>query len=91
MHLLPKIVARLGQKVQEMAFSGEVVTAVPLSTAELNKIETACKKRLQREVKLQNRVDPAILGGLIIKFHDLVIDESLRRKLKRLQEKAYEF
>lgn len=65
----------------------EVVTAVELSSGLQKKFETVLKKAYGlSQVSLQNRVDPGILGGAIIKIHDKVIDGSFVGKLETLRK-----
>ena len=45
------------------------------------------EKRFGRRVRLQTAVDPALLGGAVVRAGDLVIDGSLQSRLERL---AYE-
>ena len=49
--------------------------------AALNK---ALKQKLQREIKLETDVDRALIGGVIIKAEDTVIDDSIRGRLSKL-------
>ena len=47
---------------------------------------TALTKRLQRTVELQCEIDPELLGGVIVRAGDLVIDGSISGKLTRLKD-----
>jgi F-type H+-transporting ATPase subunit delta len=47
-------------------------------------LTAALKKRLQREVRLHCSVDPALIGGAVIRSGDLVIDGSIKARLERL-------
>jgi F-type H+-transporting ATPase subunit delta len=63
----------------------EVISAVPLSSEQ----EQAVKERVitmtnAREVELSQKVDPSLIGGVIIKVGSQVIDASLRGQLRRL-------
>ncbi|NJL62054.1 MAG: F0F1 ATP synthase subunit delta [Methylacidiphilales bacterium] len=63
----------------------EVISAVPLSSEQ----EQAVKERVitmtnAREVELSQKVDPNLIGGVIIKVGSQVIDASLRGQLRRL-------
>ena len=62
----------------------EVISAVPLDAAQADKLRQALDKRLKRRVRMQNRVDAALLGGAVIRAGDLVIDGSLKGRLERL-------
>lgn len=64
----------------------EVITAVPLDEAS----ERAIVERLRemtgaREIRLETRVDPAIIGGMIARVGDLMIDGSTRTRLVQLK------
>lgn len=68
----------------EGTIEAEVVSAQPLSAGQSARIAAALKRRLSKEVKLGNRVDPALIGGVMIRAGDLVIDGSARGRLERL-------
>ena len=61
-----------------------MVSATAVSDAQLKTIAAALKKRLGREVTLSTRLDPALVGGIVIRAGDLVIDGSVRGKLVAL-------
>ncbi len=61
-----------------------VTSAKKLTKAEEDAISKALKKRLGRDVKLKVSVDDALLGGAIIQAGDLVIDGSLKGRLKKM-------
>lgn len=61
-----------------------VITFDELSNAQQEQLKLALKKRLQRKVTLDIKINKAILGGIIIKAGDLVIDLSVRGKLHEL-------
>jgi F-type H+-transporting ATPase subunit delta len=60
-------------------------TAVPLSRTDADKLEMSLSKRLGREVRLDTRVDGAILGGLVLRMGDRVIDASVATRLRQLR------
>lgn len=62
----------------------EVVSATVLSSAQQDKLIAALSQRLARKVKLNCSVDPTVVGGMLIKAGDMVIDGSVRGKLDRL-------
>lgn len=65
--------------------AAEVVSARPLSQAQTEAIAAALKAALSREVAVETRVDPALIGGLIVRVGSRMIDNSLSTKLRRLQ------
>lgn len=62
----------------------EVVAAQALSPEQLNAVTAVLKKAVGTDVALSTRVDPQLLGGLIVKVGSRMIDFSLSTKLKRL-------
>ena len=71
---------------QEMTVDVELSTAFELKEDVVNKITQALKTRLNREIKLQTRVDKYLIGGAVIRAGDTVIDSSVRGKLTKLAE-----
>jgi len=67
--------------------SGEITTAIPLDDATLSRLATELSRVTGKSVQLFQRVDPAILGGAIIKVGEQIIDGSLRRKLDQIKER----
>ncbi|MDN5848765.1 MAG: F0F1 ATP synthase subunit delta, partial [Nitrococcus sp.] len=64
----------------------EVVSAFKLSAKYAHAITQSMAKRLDREVDLTVRIDQSIIGGVIIRAGDLVIDASLRGRLQQLAQ-----
>jgi len=63
----------------------EVTTAQPLSEQQVAQLTETLTTSVGKDVKLDARVDPAILGGLIIKIGSRMIDSSLRTKLTAIK------
>jgi F-type H+-transporting ATPase subunit delta len=68
----------------------EVTTAVPLEDKEREIISNHIGKIMGGKVSLDLRVDPTILGGLIARIGDTLIDGSVRQNLDRLGKKLSE-
>ncbi len=68
----------------EKEITVDVVSANALTADYQKKLSAALSQRFAREVKLNCSVDPAVVGGMLIKAGDLVIDGSVRGKLDRL-------
>ena len=84
--LLPEIAARYEQlrAEAERVIDVTVTSAVALSDAQRAAITRALGKRLEREVRLHCSLDPALIGGAVVRAGDLVIDGSVRAGLSQL-------
>ncbi|TAK98651.1 MAG: F0F1 ATP synthase subunit delta [Rhodospirillaceae bacterium] len=65
--------------------TADVVSAVPLSDAQVNAIAAALKSTAGRSVAVNTKIDPSILGGLIVRIGSRMVDSSLKSKLQRLK------
>ena len=65
--------------------SAEVTSADTLSSQHLDELKAAIKASVGQDVQLSTRVDPAILGGLIVKVGSRMVDNSLKTKLQNLK------
>jgi len=63
-----------------------VTSAHALSPAEQNDITVAMTKRLGTKVDLSLEVDSALIGGVVIRSGDTVIDASIRGRLNQLRQ-----
>lgn len=68
----------------EGSIEAELISAYEVSEAQQKTIAESLKKRLGRDVKLDMKIDKDLLGGVIIKAGDLVIDGSIRGRLEQL-------
>jgi len=68
----------------EARVEAEVISASAVGADQLKTIAAALKQRLGRDVTLATRLDPSLVGGIVIRAGDLVIDGSVRGKLKAL-------
>ncbi|MDX1802633.1 MAG: F0F1 ATP synthase subunit delta [Alcanivorax sp.] len=64
----------------------ELVSAFDLDDAAVEKLVAALKKRLGQDVNVSTSVDQGLIGGVIIRAGDTVIDGSVRGRLNRLAE-----
>src|SRR2546430_14182260 len=62
-------------------------TAIPLSRSDADKLEASLTRRLDRQVRLDTRVEPAIIGGLVLQIGDRVIDASVATRLQQLRRR----
>ena len=63
----------------------EVTSARALSDGEVSELRAALKSKLGRDARLDAKVDPSLLGGLVVKAGSRMIDSSLRTKLEGLR------
>lgn len=64
----------------------EVATAVPLEEGEQDKLTRRLGDLLGKEIVLSTRVDPSLIGGLIARVGDKLIDGSTKSRLLSLRE-----
>lgn len=63
----------------------KVAAAVPMSDEQRDKLTANLKDLLKQEPVLDVRVDPDLLGGLVVQVGDSVIDTSVRTRLQSLR------
>lgn len=86
--LIGLVARRLGQLVHLKQGIVEVVvtTAVPLDDRQVQDLRTQLQEMLKTEVKLDARVDSEILGGMVARVGDRLIDASMRNRLEGLRK-----
>jgi F-type H+-transporting ATPase subunit delta len=65
--------------------SAQVIVAEPLSEAHRNEITDTLHAVTGKSVKVDVKVDPSIIGGLVVKLGSRMVDSSLRTKLNALK------
>jgi len=85
--LLPDIAALFEElkRESERVLKVTVRSAVPFANGQADAMKAALKKRFGRDIELEQRVDPAVIGGAVIDAGDMVIDGSVRGRLARLE------
>jgi F-type H+-transporting ATPase subunit delta len=63
----------------------EVTVAEPLKDEHLDALRSALKSVSGKDIDLSIKVDPAIIGGLVVKFGSRMVDTSLRTKLNAIR------
>lgn len=74
---------RLAAKRGEL--SATVASAVPLSQAQQDALVSALKSAFGGTVAVDVTVDPALLGGMVVKVGSRMVDSSLKTKLQHLK------
>jgi F-type H+-transporting ATPase subunit b len=79
-----KVVVLEGEQVKGAA--AEVTSALPLTNAEQDTVKSDVLKKLGTSASVTFRVDPTILGGLVVKVGDRVVDGSVAGQLQGLRQ-----
>ncbi len=86
-HSLPEVADRYQEMLD--AHRGieraEVVSAVPLDDAQRDSVADMLERTSGKEIRLSARVDPEILGGMVIRVGDRVMDGSARTRLQSMR------
>lgn len=64
----------------------DVTAAFELTEEQQQKLAEALSKKLERQVSLSTQADQALIGGVIVRTGDMVIDASVRGKLEKLAD-----
>ena len=65
--------------------SADVTSAHPLTEPQLQALKDQLKSTVGRDITIQSKVDPSLLGGLVVKVGSRMIDSSLRTKIEQLK------
>jgi F-type H+-transporting ATPase subunit delta len=87
--LLPTLAESFADRVREAQGIdlAEVTTAVALGAGERSAVEAWLQERTGRRIEMQTRVDPSILGGVVARVGDQLIDASVRGRLEALRRR----
>ena len=66
--------------------TAEVTSAFPLSETQIDEIRKQLKDRAGHSIKITAKVDPSILGGLIVRMGSQMIDSSIKTRLNTLSQ-----
>jgi len=82
--IIDKLVARAAAERHEAV--AEVRTAFPIDEARRQKLAEALGNATGKHVTVKVTVDPSVLGGVVARVGDTVIDGSVRHRLEQLRE-----
>jgi F-type H+-transporting ATPase subunit delta len=69
---------------------GELTSAAPIAPATVKAIEDNLSKVTGKKVQLTERVDPALIGGVVARIGSTVYDGSVKTQLERLRHELVE-
>jgi F-type H+-transporting ATPase subunit delta len=87
-----RVLPHLARELQELAdgregvVRAEVTTAVPISDAYFGRLQTQLERFTGKRVVLDRKIDPSLVGGVVTRIGDRVIDGSLRTRLDSLRD-----
>jgi F-type H+-transporting ATPase subunit delta len=86
--LLPDIAALFEElkRESERVLKVTLRSATEIPAAQADAIKVALAKRFGRNIELDQRIDPSVIGGAVIDAGDVVIDGSVRGRLVRLEQ-----
>lgn len=84
---LPAIIQSFEQYSQSetRTISSEVTSAIELNDEQQQRITAELRERYGNRVEVRFSVDPSLIGGLIIRVGDQVVDTSLRTRMSSIQ------
>ena len=88
LELIPEVTEIYEQRRadEEKVLEVELISAIELSETQSDAFESALAKRFARDIELTQVVEPELIGGVIVRAGDTVIDNSVRGKLNKMQE-----
>lgn len=87
LRLLPEIATLLREMndAKKGLVRVEVTVAAPLSEGFYGRLQTTLEKLTNKRVMLDKKQDPALIGGVVLRIGDMVLDSSLKTRLEGLK------
>lgn len=85
--VMPEVIETYGALLAEHKgeVGAELVSAVPLSDDQMELLKKQLSGSMGQQISLTARVDPGLLGGVVVRVGSRMLDASLRTKLRRLE------
>ena len=85
---LPAIIDRFVElaAAEQRRAVAEVRSAIELTPDQTERLRGALNRATGKEVEVKVVIDPSVLGGIVARVGDLVIDGSVRHRLEQLRE-----
>ncbi len=65
-----------------------VTTAEPIEESVRKRIEKSLSTKLGKQIQLESRVDPSVIGGMVVRIGDTVYDGSVQSQLSQVRSRA---
>lgn len=84
--VLPLIARAFARRLadQRGEMTAEVISAQPLKDHQIVAIKASLRDSYKRDIRLETKVDPTLIGGLVVKAASRQVDTSIRSKLQAL-------
>jgi F-type H+-transporting ATPase subunit delta len=88
MDVLPQILVELRRMVEELEGIERVEVTSPagLSAAQRDQLSAAIAAKTGKKIELEEKIDPAVLGGMVVKVGSTVYDGSVRTQIHQIRE-----
>jgi F-type H+-transporting ATPase subunit delta len=88
MAVLPGIVEELVRRIDQRAgrLRAEVTSAAPLSSIDTSRIQRALEQMTGKKVTVETKVDPTIIGGVVTRIGNIVLDGSVKNQIDKMRE-----
>ena len=88
MNILPQILPELRRMVEELEGIERVEVIVPetLSETQRDFLKALLEQQTGKRIELEEKLDPAVLGGMVVKVGSTVYDGSVRTQLFQIRE-----
>lgn len=67
--------------------SAQLTTATEIDTKTIEKVQALVEKELDAKVELSGKINPEIIGGLVLRIEDKQYDASISTQLKNIKQK----
>ncbi len=88
MNILPQILVEFRRMVEEIEGIERVEVTVPIALSGTQKdlLRTVLERRTGKKVVLEETVDPAVLGGMVVRVGSTVYDGSVRTQIRQIRQ-----
>ncbi len=85
--LIPEAIAAFHQVIRQRqgVAEAEVSSAVELSAGQKNELAATLARLTGKQIETKYALDPALLGGAVVRIGDTIYDGSLRSRLKEMR------